>query len=41
MFVVNNAVTTGESSADVNFSFKQNSNNFEESLKKSPLHLKF
>lgn len=37
MLVANNVVTTGGSSADINFSFKENMNNFEESSKKSLL----
>lgn len=40
MLVVNNVVTTGERSADINFLFKENTNKFKESKKKSPLHLK-
>lgn len=31
MFVVNIVVTAGENSADINFSFKENTNNLEES----------
>lgn len=31
MFVVNNVATTDESSADIKFSFKENTNTFEES----------